>query len=96
MSDEKKALEFYKTAAVQTPGSCPRPKYIPKRILLSRTVRGVCLPGSPRIIAKPGEYEAHVNPNGAVSVKTKKGLLGVMLDEFEVVEWQENPHAEEE
>ena len=92
-TNEEMAIEYYRTGAIQTAKNCPKPKYTPKTICLPRTVRGLSFPGEPRTIAKSGEYEAHINPLGAVSVQTDNGLLGVMLDEFEVIEWQFNPHA---
>ena len=95
MTNEQMALEYYKAGAMQGgKGKWPKPKFVPKIIMLPRTVRGLSLPGEPRTIAKPGEYEAHCNQFGAVSVTAQNGkLLGIMLDEFEVIEWQANPHA---
>ncbi len=74
------------------PGPFPKPRYVPKRVLLLTTVRSD-FSLSP-ITASPGEYEAHCNQYGAVSVETEHGMLGVMLDEFEPIEWQKNPHLE--
>lgn len=85
------ALNYYKTAALQSNhGSCPRPKYIPKRVLVLHTVSSD-IPGGPRI--GTGEYDVECNPLGAVSVKTTSGkMLGLRLSEFEVLEWCKNPH----
>jgi hypothetical protein len=97
MSNTEMALEYYKTAALQTgKGPWPRPKYIPKRIRLLKEVRSDLAMFEDRTSEKralPGEYDAHVNPLGAVSIETGDGLLGVMLNEFEVIEWQENLNA---
>lgn len=95
MDDTEKALDYYKTAALQTGrGPFPRPKYIPSRVAL-KTV--VCSDGPmPKMYAYPGiEYPVHVNPLGAVSIEVDGdgNWLGLRLDEFDVVEWQENPSA---
>lgn len=94
MNDTEKALDYYKTAAQQDSwGPFPKPRYIPKRILLLRKIRADFAYLSTDSVAGPGEHDAHCNSYGAVSVKTPGGLLGVMLDEFEVIEWCDNPHA---
>ena len=81
---------YYKTGSRQTRKRAERPRYVPKRISIPRTVRSD-MPGS-RVAVHPGEYDAHVNQYGAVSIKTANdGFLGVMLYEFDVLEWQENP-----
>ena len=86
----QKALNYYKTGAQQTSRNCKKPKYVPKRIVLSKTIRSD-MPSSD-LCAEPGEYVAHCNQYGAVSLRTLGGeMLGVKLDEFEVIQWQENP-----
>ena len=89
MNNTQKALNYYKTAAIQNRKSCPKPLWVPKTIILSKTIRGD-FPVGHHIVAEPGEYEAYCNPYGAVSVKTPNGDLGLRLDEFEVLDWQEN------
>ena len=89
MNNTQKALNYYKTAAIQNRKSCPKPLWVPKTIILSKTIRGD-FPVGHHIFADPGEYEAYCNPYGAVSVKTPNGDLGLRLDEFEVLDWQEN------
>jgi len=89
-SGQMKALAYYKAAALQCGRSgWPRPMYVPKRVRVSSIVRGFdsCV--------LPGEYDAVVNQYGAVSVRTKNGdLLGLQLNEFDVVEWCENSHLD--
>ena len=77
-----KALNYYKSGVLQE-----RPHYVPKRIIIHRTVRGE-IPTGPRVIAKPGEYEAFSNQWGAIHVETPNGKLGIKPREFEVIEWQ--------
>ena len=87
--------DYYKTGARQTGNKrAERPRYVPKRISIHRTVRSD-MPG-PSIAVHPGEYDAHVNQYGAVSIKiTDDSFLGIMLYEFEVIEWQKNPCYED-
>ena len=82
------ALDYYKSGVLRK-----MPQYVPALIEIYRTVRGE-IPTGPRVIAKPGEYQAFSNPWGAVHVETPNGKLGVKPKEFEVVEWKENPHIE--
>lgn len=90
----RKSEDYYKTGAKQTGKQAGRPRYVPKRISIPRTVRSD-FPGS-RVSVHPGEYDAHVNQYGAVSIKLGgDDFLGIMLDEFDVVEWQENPALRE-
>ena len=59
-----------------------------RKLRLLRTVRSE-LPFPPFLVAEPRIYEPSelsINPHGAVSVITPKGLLGVKPDEFEWVE----------
>ena len=81
---------YYRTGATQTRKQCKRPEYIPKRIFIPRTVRSD-IPNS-SVAVHRGEYDAHVNQYGAVSIKiTDDSFLGIMLYEFDVIEWQANP-----
>lgn len=69
------------------------PHRVPKTISLSEDVRGDW-PIGHQVIAPAGKYEARCNQFGAVSVMTPSGdLLGIKPDEFDVVEWEENPDA---
>lgn len=88
-------LEYYKAGAMQNSGGSQKPKFVPKIIDLPKAVRADFSPfDDERAIAKAGRYEAHVNPYGAVSVVASNGkLLGVKLNEFEVVEWRQNRHT---
>ena len=91
----RKSEDYYKTGAKQTGKQAGRPRYIPKRISIPRTVRSD-VPGS-GVSVHPGEYDAHVNQYGAVSIKLGgDNFLGIMLYEFDVLEWQENPALREE
>ena len=89
MNDTEKALNYYKTGAMQTGrGLWPRPQFVPKKVLIPVTVRADL---DPRIFVSPGEYLVECNKYGAVSVKLESGtMLGLKLNEFEVLEWQEN------
>jgi len=54
-----------------------------KRVVLINEVRGD-FPIGHNTIASPGVYEAHINPQGAVSVVADNGeMLGVKPGEFE-------------
>lgn len=72
------------------------PDWVPAKIVMLRTVRAdrsglVPIEQRKRIVATGGEvYETEVNQWGAVSAKTKGGLLGVKPNEFEVVAWKRN------
>jgi len=91
----RKSEDYYKTGAKQTGKRAGRPRYIPKRISIPRTVRSDA-PG-PSVSVHPGEYDAHVNQYGAVSIKLGgDNFLGIMLYEFDVLEWQENPALRDE
>ena len=86
----RKSEDYYKTGARQTGKQAGRPLYVPKRISIPRRVRSD-VPRS-RVSILPGEYDAHVNQYGAVSIKLGDDeFLGIMLYEFDVLEWQENP-----
>ena len=89
MNDTEKGLHYYKNAVIQRHNPI-KPIWVPKRIVLVNTIRGDS-PIGYHIVATPGEYEADCNQYGAVSIKTSNGdLLGLRLDEFDVIEWQEN------
>lgn len=86
---------YYRTGATQTKKRCKRPEYVPKRIFIPRTVRSDVPDSS--VAVHRGEYDAHVNQYGAVSIKiTDDSFLGIMLYEFDVIEWQENPALQQE
>lgn len=98
MTDQEKIIEYYRVGASQHGQSpWPRPRYIPKRVEVKRTVcsdlAGI-LPG-PHPKVEPGVYEVECNQYGAVSVKTPLGDLGLRLDEFDIVEMTENPKFSE-
>lgn len=87
MTDEKMALNYYRAGLEQR-----RPDYVPARIRLPATVRGdFPFNGT---VAEDGEYDCQCNQWGAVSVLANDGtLLGIKPKEFEVIAWQNNPHA---
>jgi len=88
------ALEYYKTAALQsTQRPRPKPRFVPKVVYLPKEVTGD-FPFN-NICARPGSYDAYVNPFGAVKIETPNGWLGLKLHEFSVYEWTENSHFEE-
>ena len=95
VTDADKALAYYRTAAIQTGKHCPRPSFVPSRVRVLCTVTSD-LPGfiGERTRVVPGDYECHSNCNGAVSVKSNVGsMLGLRLDEFEVLAWRPNEAA---
>lgn len=90
MDEKEKALEYYRAAAKNL-----TPAFVPKRIVLERTVRGDGPFAS--TTAHAGKYDCESNRYGAVSVRATNGqMLGVLPDEFEVIEWQPNPFWSEE
>lgn len=92
MTVDQMAKEYYLSAATQTRTHI-RPKYVPKKVKLSSTIRGD-FPIGHMAAAGPGEFECECNQWGAVSVKAENGtMLGLKLDEFDVIEWKENPHV---
>lgn len=84
-------MDYYRSGHLQNGKRNPgRPKFVPARIRLEETVRG----DGPfaGTMAPPGEYACFCNQWGAASVIATNGeKLGVKLDEFEVIEWRENP-----
>ena len=90
INDNEKALNYFRTATMQSNGKNIKPSWVPKKIYLPRTVRS---DGFIRIIAKPGEYEALYNKYGAVNVDINGKSLGIKPCEFEVIEWQKNAYT---
>ncbi len=98
-TNEQKALEYYKAGAMQNTRSYkwPRPAYVPKRIRLLRDVRSD-IPFRDKIMGQAGQVYDNCESNqyGAVSINVGGEWLGVRLNEFEVIEWQENAAAKGE
>jgi len=91
MTDQEKSIAYYRTAATQA-RTHERPKHIPCRVRITRTVRGDGPCCGTQI--GPGDYDCHCNGLGAVSVTATNGrILGLRLDEFEPIAWAENPKA---
>ena len=93
MDEKEKIIEYYKAGYMQHGEKWPKPKYIPKRVEVKKTVRSDLaglFPG-PHPVVDPGVYEVECNQYGAVSVKTDLGPLGLKLDEFNIVEMTDNP-----
>jgi len=89
----EKAVNYYKAGMMQNMKGIRgdvRPDWIPSKIEIVKTVRSEGF--GPRLIAKPGIYQAYSNQFGAVSVRIKGNTLGVKPNEFDVVEWVENYH----
>jgi hypothetical protein len=93
-TDMQKCMEYYRTAAQQRAYPMPRPRWIPSRVRIPKHVCGdgpFCT-----TMQKPGDYPCHCNPLGAVSVTATNGeMLGLRLNEFEPLEWRENPEWKE-
>jgi hypothetical protein len=89
MNETEKALNYYKTGALQTgKAPWPKPQYVPDVVFIPVTVRADF---EPRTFVSPGEYPVECNKYGAVSVKLENGkLLGLRLNEFDVIKWKEN------
>lgn len=80
----EKELDYYKSAAQRK-----TPRFVPKAVTLLKDVRGD-VPGND-LIAYAGVHDCSCNRHGAVSVTAANGqMLGVRLDEFEVIQWREN------
>lgn len=93
MTNDQMATNYYKAALTQRGKHWKKPDYVPKKIVLPRTVRSDVPFYS--LKAEPGEYDnVHVNQWGAVSVDINGKHLGVKPNEFEVLEWQPNPKLE--
>lgn len=95
MNRTQKALNYYKIACMQITHGVPaqKPRFVPKVVMVLFTVRSdVPALTRDRMVARPGKYEVHANQYGAVSAKLPSGdYLGLKLNEFEVLEWQDNP-----
>jgi len=96
MSDEQKALAYYKAGLRQSKaqGSFPMPPFLPSLVLvlIAVTADG---PGGWNIRVMPGIHACESNKYGAISVlSNKKSLLGLRPNEFEILEWIPNPHLE--
>lgn len=95
MSDEQKALAYYKAGLRQSKaqGGFPMPPYLPARVLVLRTVTADG-PGGWDTRVSPGVHACESNKYGAISVVSNTGsLLGLRPNEFEVLEWIPNPHV---
>lgn len=92
ITDNEKALDYYRSAALQQYGEFI-PRYVPKRIILPFMVHGDGPFRTTRAYA--GEHNAQCNKFGAVSVSANDGrLLGIKLNEFKVLEWADNDKVE--
>jgi hypothetical protein len=99
MTEQEKIIDYYKVGYSQNNGygSWPKPRFIPKRVSVTKTVTSdfpFFLPG-PHPVCHPGEYDVECNAYGAVSVVLPEGKLGLKLDEFDIIEMTENPKYEE-
>ena len=90
MDDKDKAIAYYRAGAQQgTTGE--RPPFVPLMVCVEHQVCGD-FPFSDTIV-RPGYHKCESNQFGAISVKAENGkMLGLKLNEFEPVEWVENPH----
>ena len=88
-----KAAAYYKSAVVQRRDASQIPPYVPCRVRLEYRITGDW-PMHHLAAAGPGEMPCTANMYGAVSVLANNGKqLGLKLDEFEPIEWAENPAA---
>lgn len=88
MDDIEKSENYYKCGLRGVP-----PEFVPKSVLVLGTVHGDGPFNDTRVGS--GIYECHSNRYGAISVTATNGsMLGLKQQEFEVVEWVENPHGE--
>ena len=86
-----KAADYYKAGILQRQDLSRMPRYVPCRVRLDRRISGDW-PIGHTSQAGPGEMECTTNKYGAVSVRAEDGKqLGLKLDEFEPIEWAENP-----
>jgi hypothetical protein len=93
MNNQEKELLYYKIGASQS-RTGKMPPFIPSRVRTQKWNRGDFIFAD--IEAPPGDYACNCNKFGAVSVKASNGkMLGLRLDEFEVLEWKENPFINE-
>lgn len=90
MTDQEKEIEYYRAGNTQHEhGEWRKPRWVPSRVRLPSKVYGDFPFDS--VSAGLGDLDCESNKNGAVSVKSSDGtMLGLRLDEFEVLEWREN------
>ena len=88
MTNDQMSSNYYRAGMTQRGENPKMPDFVPKRIILQRTVMSDVPFDS--LKAVPGDYDVDVNKWGAVSVKIGEKYLGLRIDEFEVLEWQEN------
>jgi hypothetical protein len=92
MTDQEKAIAYYKSGATQA-RTHQGPPYVPSRVRLVHRIRSD-IPFLRDTYVDPGEYPCECNKWGAVSVRANDdSMLGLRLDEFEPVEWRENGEA---
>ena len=69
------------------------PERIPTRVRVPKTISGEW-PVFHDTVVLPGDYDADCNKYGAVSIRATNGkMLGLKPDEFEVLEWVDNPES---
>lgn len=91
LARQTKAAAYYRAAVLQRADPSQIPPHVPCRVRLNRRITGDW-PVGHKTAAGPGEMDCTVNKLGAVSVLADDGKqLGLRLDEFEIVEWKENP-----
>jgi len=89
-----KAAAYYRSAVVQLRDASQIPPFVPCRVRLERRITGDW-PTGHLTAAGPGEMPCIANKYGAVSVLADDGKrLGLKLDEFDPIEWAENPAAD--
>jgi len=93
MTEQEKIIDYYKIGYSQHgERPWPKPRFVPKRVMIKKTVRSDfawLIPG-PHPKADPGEYEVECNAYGAVSAVLPEGKLGLKLDEFDIIEMTDN------
>ena len=83
----ERLADYYRSAIIQQ-SRTHKPPYVPCRIHLPYSV-SADFPFTS--LVESGDYGCESNQYGAVSVIASDGrLLGVKLDEFEVLEWRAN------
>jgi len=94
MTNKEKENLYYKACAVQL-RTHQMPPFIPARVRTYHWSRGDF--SSFDITAPPGDYDCVCNKFGAVHIKATNGkMLGLRLNEFEVLDWKENPHTNQQ
>jgi hypothetical protein len=84
VTDEQKALAYYKSAVEQV-----APPWVPVRVRVLRQVFGD--PPFRGAGVAPGDHDCTCNTWGAVAVLDRAGqLLGLRPAEFEPIAWREN------